>query len=312
MKILYLDQNKWIDLARADKDPLAKPNHTLALTKIVDAVQSGNLLVPLTASNIYETQKINDLPRRKVMAKIQAALSNGIVFQCGRFRFRQELTGFLLEQFGKSNGEQLDAWFLSDFFLDAFAERRESNKEDWFDSAFKLNQANSQAALYSYLFDLPPETRTTAVKRYSESSVELISQIEQRKSLVSGLNAKKHGDVYRAQLLSDHIDEIISIANEQGIPWRSIFDIGEVMARRIISDLPYFSVETDLIVKLERSDHTLNENDLRDMQNMSAVLPHSSFVVIEKGFAALAIQSRLHQKFGVNIMTDISELNAIL
>lgn len=312
MKILYLDQNKWIDLARALNYPTAKPAHALALEKIKRAVQSSKVLVPLTASNIYETQKINEFSRREVMAKLQAALSNGNVFQCGSFRLRYELTKLLLEQSGKTKNGQHDRWFLSDFFLDAFAERKDLKNENGFEFAFSFNQANPRAAINSFLFDIPIEARKTTVKNYSQSSVELIRQIERRKLLAEGLSAKKHGDVYRAQLLLDHLEQILSIANEIGIPWRSVLDIGDVMARRIISDLPYFSVETELAIKLERSNHTLIENDLRDMQNMSAVLPHSSFVVIEKAFAALAIQSKLHQKFGVKIMTDISELNEIL
>ena len=177
MKVLYLDQNKWIDLARARNSPTEKPAHTLALVKIQQAVESNELLIPLTASNIYETQKINDMSRRQAIARLQAALSNGMVFQCGSFRLRHELTNFLCEHSGRSNDHPQNRWFLSDFFLDAFAERKVMKIEHGFDFALAFNQRNAKAALYSYLIDLPDEARQAVVKNFSESSSELISHI---------------------------------------------------------------------------------------------------------------------------------------
>lgn len=58
-KIVYLDQNKWIDLARAVKAPDDFPEHYAVLEKLVEGSKAGELLVPLTQSNIYETHKIS-------------------------------------------------------------------------------------------------------------------------------------------------------------------------------------------------------------------------------------------------------------
>ncbi len=61
--VVYLDQNKWIELARAVKHPTDYPAQHALFVAIVREVDAGRLILPLTAANIYETHKIND-PQR--------------------------------------------------------------------------------------------------------------------------------------------------------------------------------------------------------------------------------------------------------
>lgn len=58
MKILYLDQNEWIELARAQKAPDDYPEQHAVLATLVAEANAGRLVVPLTQTNQYETQKI--------------------------------------------------------------------------------------------------------------------------------------------------------------------------------------------------------------------------------------------------------------
>jgi hypothetical protein len=58
-KIVYLDQNKWIALAKAAKNPDEKSEVRSALEFLVNERKAGRVLLPLTATNVYETHKIN-------------------------------------------------------------------------------------------------------------------------------------------------------------------------------------------------------------------------------------------------------------
>lgn len=78
--VLYLDQNKWIDLARCVKDPDGHPENYATLKMLVRKAKANELIVPLTFANIYETYKINDVARRIHLAWVQATLSQGTVF----------------------------------------------------------------------------------------------------------------------------------------------------------------------------------------------------------------------------------------
>ena len=50
MQILYLDQNKWIELARAVKSPDDFPAQYAVLEALVKEANADRLLVPLTRS----------------------------------------------------------------------------------------------------------------------------------------------------------------------------------------------------------------------------------------------------------------------
>jgi hypothetical protein len=63
-RILYLDQNAWVALARGAWDKLAYPAEHAGLSTVVSAVQAGAVVVPLSFTNLYETLKINDPVRR--------------------------------------------------------------------------------------------------------------------------------------------------------------------------------------------------------------------------------------------------------
>jgi hypothetical protein len=48
---------------------------------LVEESNAGRLLVPLTATNLYETHKIDIQERREHLAWVQATLSQGMVFR---------------------------------------------------------------------------------------------------------------------------------------------------------------------------------------------------------------------------------------
>src|SRR3546814_18988127 len=71
-RIVFLDQNAWVSLARGAWDKIEFPREHVALKKVIEQVKSEAIMVPLTFANIYETTKINDPVRRANMARTQA------------------------------------------------------------------------------------------------------------------------------------------------------------------------------------------------------------------------------------------------
>src|SRR5580704_5831258 len=85
-KVVYLDQNKWIDLARAVAAPADHPEDRTLLEFLCAKVEAGQIRLPLTASNLYETHKLNDPAQRFNLAHTQATLSKAEVFRGHRLR----------------------------------------------------------------------------------------------------------------------------------------------------------------------------------------------------------------------------------
>lgn len=91
MEIVYLDQNKWIELARAHTGK-ACPDSTKELyTQLTKAVESGKVLFPLSASHIIETSKRNDAISRAELVETQAVFSRGYCYRSRKSRLTVEI-----------------------------------------------------------------------------------------------------------------------------------------------------------------------------------------------------------------------------
>ena len=121
-KILYLDQNKWIELAQGQKSATDFPVQREVLAILVEESNAGRLIVPLTATNLYETHKINIRERRDHLAWFQSTLSQGMVFR-GRYkRLEVEIVDHLRAGSGLEPLPREPRWFLSNVLFESTAE----------------------------------------------------------------------------------------------------------------------------------------------------------------------------------------------
>ena len=307
--VIYLDQNKWVELARAVKYPSDHPAQHRLLTAISCEVEAGRLVLPLTTANIYETQKRNDPGQRHDLAILQATASQGLVFRGRHHRLEAELGDVLRAAYGHNPTPRDTEWFLSDVFFEAFA--------DWNDE--RLGAAISEEvvgfvrkeparSLYDYLMETPEEIRTTAVLNFSRGSDDLRRRIEQRRRRHAGESFAMRRRIQSALLMIDEIDLILKFANRAGFPWKTVSDIGDKLARRIVEDVPTYYVEREIALRLKAQARPIEENDFRDMQSFCAVVPYADEVIAEKQFVNLALQAQLDRKYGTKLGINVLSL----
>ena len=308
-KVLYLDQNAWIALARGAWDKTEHPAEHAALLVVGEAVTAGHVLVPLSFTNIYETMKI-DLPvRRAHLAYVLATLSGGKVLR-GR---RRILEAMLLQRIGVVTGVPVPTlamdWFLSDLWFEAVAERT-SGAFDVEISPVVLGhmQQNPQKALFTYLRGKDEAARQEGVRRYSADSQALIARLEARRHRLAGETFALRLRAYAAQLMVDELNYILELGRQCGLPWFELADIGDKSARSMISDVPILEVERQLAVRLEDQKHVTNENDLRDMYAFTTALPLVDIMVAEKQFVNLSRQAKLDKRYGTLLLTSVHDL----
>jgi len=306
MRIIYLDQNKWIDLARAAKSPTEFPDLYALLVSLARDVEAGRLVLPLSSTTIYETHKINDPDRRRHLAFVQATLSRGRVF-CGRHRrLVAEVTDVLADAYGLAREVRPETWFLSDLFLEAFA--------DYDDPRVGLTISPQlieamQNAPHSFLFDYlgysSDTDRTAAVAEFSTGSQTLLKRMETRRTALLSEKLPMRRRIYGAMLLFEEIERVLTIAQQMGIACATVSELGSSNARRLVREVPILSVELELAVRIENQARGLQENDLRDMQAFCAVMPYANLVVAENQFVNLAVQAKLPEKYKTGVSTDI-------
>ena len=309
-KILYLDQNAWIALAKGASDSATYPAEHAALIHIIRSLQADRIVVPLSFANIYETAKVNDPVRREHLARIQTTISRGTVFR-GRRRILQEtLSRHLASRFSLEVPPLPDGWFLSDLWFESAADYTpEQYGMEIPEHLLGLMRQDPTFELFEFLTGGDEETRVEAVRQFSSGSAALIAKLEARRQFVAGQPFALRRRNYSARLLIDEIDFVFLIAKRLNLPWTRVGDIGASLAKSLVSEVPVMNVERELVVRLEDQNRALNENDLRDMDSFTTALPLADIFVAEKPFVNLARQARLGEKYGTMLLTSVTDLS---
>ncbi len=312
MKIVYLDQNKWIDLARAVKTPACYPKQRAALEVLVGEANAGRVVVPLTASNIYETHKIANQERRDHLAWVQATLSQGLVFRGRHKRLEVEITDLLRAAYGLERLNRDPKWFLSDVHFECILEiydprgpRIPAKMVEWI-------RCNPSRSLFLYLTETPEAVRAKAVRKFTEGSDNLRKRLEELRTHNLKETPSMRRRIHGARLIASELDLILSIARKADLPEKDETALLQRHAKRIVEQCPTYFIEREMVLRLETHARSIEENDFRDMQTFCAVVNYADFVVAENLFSNVAIQAGLHKKYNTSIITKLPDLPGFL
>jgi hypothetical protein len=312
VKIVYLDQNKWVELARAAKFPAEHPEARVVLEVLVREAEAGRLAVPLTNSNIYETHKITKLERRVDLAYVQATLSQGLVFRGRRKRLETEITDVLRKTYGLEPLPRASDWFLSNVFFESTLEWDDPRNLKISERVVDAIRKEPPRFLFSYLVDTPDDRRAFAVAEFSKGSEKLREEIEARRKRHAGESLSMRRRIYSAMLVIGDIELICSIARSAGLPPVEEMAMLRDNARKLVNETPTYFIEREIALKLEGQNRPIDQNDFRDMQTFSAVLAYADIVIAENQFSNLAKQAGLHAKYQTNIATNLRQLPSLL
>jgi hypothetical protein len=310
--IIYLDQNKWVELAQAVKSATDFPAQREVLAFLVEQANAGRLIVPLTSTNLYETHKINIPERREHLAWVQATLNQGNVFRGRHKRLEIEVTDLLRARCGLEALPRDRHWFLSTVFFEATAEIGDSRIPQPSDRVLAAIRRHPPRYMFEYLTKTPEDTRTMAVSKFSEGSEQLRQEVEERRArdAIHGVSMRRR--LHGARLVINEIDLIKSFIQSAKLPERDENLVLQKHARAIVSECPTYHIEREIGLRVEMQSRPIEENDFRDMQAFCAVLAYADVVVAENMFANLAMQAGLHKKYVTQITTSLTDIPAAL
>jgi hypothetical protein len=314
MPIVYLDQNKWIDLARAVKDHDREPEIFRVLEALIQAAKDHSVLFPLTATNLYETQKINDPDRRHHLAWVQATLSQGIVFRGRHRRLEVEVVDALRSAYGLPLASRDPRWFLSNIFFESTLEVDDPRHTTIpLPRVVEIIRQNPQRCLFEYLVATPEDVRKLGVTNFSAGSNTLIEAIEARRQSHAKKSLSMRRRAQGALLVINERDLIYDFITKAQIPDKSANDVLREQARRIVADSPTYNIEREMVLRLEaQHDRRITENDLRDMQTFCAVVAYADIVVAENLFSNLARQANLDKQYKTAVTSKLLDLPRLI
>ena len=309
-KIVFLDQNKWIDLTHAFVNRDKGASLFQMGERLIEAVITGRMLFPLTANLIIETYKMSDDVNRGKLAEVQAKFSQGYVYCARDFRIRHELSKFIRASEGMPDLATPRFWWLAKNFVEAFASWRQLAAESLIEpDQLQGIMADPKFSLYHWLTTAPKEERGQAMKLYESGSSDLIKEIMARVNRLKNESFSTRQKVYSASLALDEGTRILDTANANGVPWNGVSDIGGARLRRLMREVPSYNAEIELASRIESMNRHITSNDLRDMQGYVSALPYANLIIGENMFVNVAKQAGLDKRYGCQIATDIHVLD---
>jgi hypothetical protein len=257
VKILYLDQNKWIELARAVKSPDDFPGQYAVLSTLVKEVNAGHLVVPLTLTNLYETHKIGSPQRREHLAWVQSTLSQGMVFRGRHKRLEVEIIDHLRTQYGLGPLVREPRWFLSNVFFESAAEIGDNRIPQPSERALAAIRRNPPRFMFEYLTGLPEDVRAMAVAKFSEGSEKLRQAIEDKRARDASETTSMRRKLSGARLMINELDLVLLFIRMAGLPEKDENTVLQQHARSIISECPTYLIEREIGLRIEQQDRPI-------------------------------------------------------
>ncbi|WP_064574044.1 hypothetical protein [Cupriavidus gilardii] len=183
MDIVFLDQNKWIELARVHSGHTTSGPTAELFPQLVAAVQAKRVLFPLSASNIVETAKRHDPDSRRHVAETQAILSLGYVHRSRASRMGVELRAAIQRRFGLEPVAMPPHWAFAQGFMQAFEPMDELIAvSEELARVRGLNSLMHPAALYiDFMVNQEDARRRGAIAALTQGLAELVVRIERRR-----------------------------------------------------------------------------------------------------------------------------------
>jgi hypothetical protein len=314
MHIIYLDQNKWIELARVHaKTDTASPLVPL-YEKLVTAVELEHILFPLSVTHVMETSKQNDPARRGYLAETQARLSKGCAYRSYTARLEAELHCAICRLLQIEWPALPPRWVIAPNFLQAFEpydSMVSSSRMAQF--ASRLNRLMSPAEQYiDFMRNQDDSRRREIHKQLSSSLAEHVSRMERRRALVAGQPVDMRRRAYAVGSFMDNLERMGRIITRLGRSLDEVWQLGEDAVRSLVECVPTLDVESRMAARLESESRPLDPNDVRDIQWLYTAIPYSTHIVAEKAAISRACQAGLHEKYSVHLSRSLTDLEAVI
>jgi hypothetical protein len=310
MDIIYLDQNKWIELARVQAGAVTSGPIAVLYQQLVDAVQAKRVLFPLSASHVIETSKQNDPQRRGHLAETQAKLSRGSAYRSRAARLETEVSLALHRIFDVTLPMRQQFWAIAPNFLEAFEPFDSFIAPVTTSEQLKLINAHiAPEVMYeNYMKNQDDDVRRAAHVNVTAGIKDLVAKVESRRALINGESVDLRRRAYAVGLFIENKDLFVRILNRLGFSYEELQARGDQAMRSLIEDVPTLDVESRMVARLEAENGGIKPNDVFDIQAFYTAIPYSSWVVAEKGSISRAQQAKLDIAYKTKLSRSLEDL----
>lgn len=314
MLSIYLDQNKWIDLAKAIHRRDAKPEERETAEYLESLVRQEVVRFPVSLTHLMETSRIGDPARRIQLAVVLTQFSNGWFLASRQARIAQELE-FALAQLLSVEQKRESCMFSRDMLL-AIADypllssllSRSAAELKRFSAAL-----GPEVSLRSFLAFEDEDSRWNAIQKMTQSNNELLNRIRARRERLSGDTPDLRFRTYSALLFRETQDKLAAALTKLGRTFDDLRRLSDEQIRSLVDSVPCLDVERSLALQLEKQrSRDLQGNDVYDIAFLTGAIPYCQAVVTEKLWVHLSRAAGIDRRYKTIVLSSLSELRRFL
>jgi len=312
--IIYLDQNKWIDLAKASVGHPGGKQFLGILEQIKLAAKNGKAIFPLSVEHFIETRRQKNFEKRKILAEIMAEISMGIVMAPRSYIRGQELDCAIADVFDIQTspmpsvlGYGMPLIFGRNFIEKDIQAMQMINSTDVLKDAITFLSSKDQ--IIDFLVGDDESLTAEMIKGLTSINQSFIDKIQQSKEEESGSSDDFRERLYLAVLTKELLPEINASLDKYGKTFDSFKELGLKKIRSFYHNIPTLDVEIEVAIALNKQrDRKLRVNDTADIAFVSKAVPYCNIVVTENFLHSIMLQRRLDKKYNTVILTDLNQL----
>jgi hypothetical protein len=323
MRRVYLDQNKWLDLARAAHNRPGGQDFKDILAISRYGVERGLVSFPLSASHYMETLRRGDAASRHRLAMVMAELSRFHAIASAPDVLPGELDRALRKRYGKPvfpRPLQVFGVGIAHAFANPDFKYRlpEEVRVDPHTKA-RLEEQATLLLEHTVLAGPAQGVPVPGMEENNRYSVHGQRYVEAEQKIAEGLRQHDPGRQHLADWIAK--TELVDILQ----PLNEAFARGPIAKQEsteldtaegmtgLLMDLPSRVVTYELRrLQHQSRDTKWKPNDLADVALLSVAIPYCDVVVTEKQWCHMARRAKLDRRFDTVILHDLKELAAVL
>ena len=333
-KLVYLDINHWIELAKVYSGHSDGKKNIEVFDACIKAVASGEVIFPLSFSTYMEISKIQQYRQRRNLRDVIESVSRYRVVTSLLLIWKHEVEAMLDETVGpnpkpigcinyldwgvlRATGIDGSIRVMTKDGKDVTSQVRQSFREgpEAFDEYvakghFELNRsiiagpAPEQEKEFRELGWNPRK----AFRPIGRAALEEAAQVD-RFNQSPRWRRGRIRDVVAAREIANEINEILATAlYERGVFVENLAP--DIEGRRKVFDaMPSFDVVVTLKTEYHRNpNHQWTSNDICDIHALATTLPYCDVVVTDKAIATQATRTGLDQRLNTVVLSDLESL----
>jgi len=272
--IVYLDQNKWIELAQIYNGKNNSDRDKLILQELKKAVETGTVILPLSAIHYIETARIKDVNRRKKLGETMLFFSKNRSIARFKKIVEYELESALSEFFSHIKVRNLD--LLENGISHAFDIPK-------INGIFPLSSDEiEQACLVGNdRYDIDP-----LFSKNIEESKKFKYHLDTLGARLNELPRNKRDDLIYAISLNDIIVPLNEISSFHNIP--NVFFENKENLKKLFNLMPTRVLDFHLHTQVSKNPtYAAKITDLEDWAGLGVASCYCDLVICEKHMASM-------------------------